>query len=303
MSTPHTGPAGRWAGALACWVCAGAAWATALNANPDSAPLRLAVERNYPPFVFVTGQQPAQGLSIDVLQQLQHSTGLRIQPQTAAALPHLLADLREGRADLITSLSPTPERAAFLEFTRPYLLVPAVLVLRRDRAPGNASAALKALQGRAVAVGQGYAVEAAMRKAYPQVAWQTVSDDTQALQGVASGQFEAAVTDAASAAYIMQTLGLHGLRSAGRVGFEYGLSLGIRQGQPGLRDWLDAAIGAMTPRQRQAIIDRWMHPLDAQAMEQTPTWPAWLGAGLVAAGLLLLGWGARPTPPDTPPHG
>lgn len=279
------------------------AWAAA-PANPlppDPPALRLAVERDYPPFVFVGPDMQAQGLSIDMLRLVQEITGLRVVEQAPAPLQTLLSDLLEGKADLITSLHPNPERAAFLEFTRPYIRVPGILVVRTDHTPMATANALNALHGRPVAVGHGYAVEAAMRKAHPQVAWQAVSDDTQALQGVADGRFEAAVADAASVAYIVQTQGLQGLRSAGRVGFDYDLSFGIRQGQPGLRERIDAAILAIPPPQRQAVLDRWLRPLNPNTMARVSIWPAVLGAGLLGCGLLLLGWKAW-CPSAKPPH-
>lgn len=280
-----------------------AAWATApANQGSQDAPaLRLAVERDYPPFVFVGSNMQAQGLSIDMLRLVQEATGLRVEEQPPAPLNALLSDLREGRADLITSLRLTPERAAFLEFSRPYIQVPAILVVRTDHAPLTTANAWTALQGRPVAVGQGYAVETPVRKAHPKVAWQAVSDDVQALQGVADGRFEAAVADAASVAYIVQTQGLHGLRSAGRVGFDYDLSFGIRQGQPGLRERMDAGILAIPHPQRQAVMDRWLQPINPNAMGRGPIWPAVLGTGLLGGGLLLLGWKAW-RPSAKPPH-
>ncbi|MDP2418342.1 MAG: transporter substrate-binding domain-containing protein [Hydrogenophaga sp.] len=279
------------------------AW-DAAPANPlpqDPPALRLAVERDYPPFVFVGPNLQTQGLSIDMLRLVQETTGLRVAEQPAAPLETLLSDLRQGKADLITSLRPTPERAEFLEFTRPYIQVPAILVVRSGHAPLTTAKALTALQGRPVAVGHGYAVEAVMRKNHPLVAWQAVSDDTQALKGVADGRFEAAVADAASVSYIVQNHELKGLHSAGRVGFDYDLSFGIRQGQPGLRERMDAGILAVPRQERQAVMDRWLQALEAETMGRAPTWPAVLGTGLLGGGLLLLGWKAwRPT--AKPPH-
>jgi ABC-type amino acid transport substrate-binding protein len=140
-----------------------------------------------------------------------------------------------------------------------------------------------------------------MRKKHPLVAWQAVSDDTQALKGVADGRFEAAVADAASVAYIVQNHELKGLHSAGRVGFDYDLSFGIRQGQPGLRERMDAGILAIPRQQRQAVMDRWLQALGAETMGRAPTWPAVLGASLLGGGLLMLCWKAW-RPSAKPPH-
>ena len=71
-----------------------------------------------------------------------------------------------------------PERGEYALFTLPYVSVPAVVVLRSDQPDRT----LAAMAGKAVAVGQGYAVEPVMRRRYPRVAWQGVSDDGAALR-------------------------------------------------------------------------------------------------------------------------
>jgi ABC-type amino acid transport substrate-binding protein len=266
-------------------------WAWCLSALTVSAaaaePLRLAVERDYPPFVFVDADGTPRGLSIDVLDAAAARAGLRIQPLPPQPLATLLSQLQRGEADLITSLRPTPERAAFLAFTRPYVEVPAILLARDDAPARVADRGLAALAGQPVAVGAGYAVERPMREAHPGVAWRAVSDDTVALIGVARGDFAAAVVDAASAAWIIERHGLGALRSVGRVGFSYPLSFGVRLGQPQVVEALDRALVALPAAERRAITDRWMASLPVEAMAPRRQWPAWLGLGALALALAL----------------
>ena len=47
----------------------------------------------------------------------------------------------------------------------------------------------------------------------------------QALRGVAEGRYDAAVLDAASAAFVTRRHGIAGLRAAGSICFDYALSL------------------------------------------------------------------------------
>jgi len=268
-------------------------WAWCLSALTVSAtasaaePLRLAVERDYPPFVFVDADGTPRGLSIDMLDAAAARAGLRIRPLPPQPLSTLLSQLQRGEADLITSLRPTPERAAFLAFTRPYVEVPAILLARDDAPARVADRGLAALAGQPVAVGAGYAVERPMREAHPGVAWRAVSDDTVALIGVARGEYAAAVVDAASAAWIIERHGLDALRSAGRVGFSYPLSFGVRLDQPQVVAALDKALGAMPAAERRAITERWMGSLPVQAMAPRRQWPAWLGAGALVLALAL----------------
>ncbi len=126
------GPVGT-AWLLACLCLQPAASSRAAAAEPAPAlTVRLAPERDCGPFVFVGDNGQLQGLSVGLLQRL-------------------------GRADLVSWLRPTPERAAFLAFTRPYVQVPAIVVqaARPPRGPGDGRARLEALAGRPVAVGAG----------------------------------------------------------------------------------------------------------------------------------------------------
>jgi ABC-type amino acid transport substrate-binding protein len=245
---------------------AGPVAAVPASAVPDGGAglVRFAPERDYGPFVYQDTDGRLAGLSMDILALVQQRAGLNLQTLPAAALKDQLRLLREGRADLVSSLRPTPERGAYLAFSLPYVSVPAIVVGRARDAPSApvASTALAALAGRAVAVGEGYAVEAFVRERYPGVRWQPVPDDVQALRGVVEGRYEAAVVDAASASFVVRRHRLDGLERLGDVGFEYTLSFAVRRERADLLPRIDDAIRAIPKAELQAVHDRWMGPLD-----------------------------------------
>lgn len=258
--------------------------------------VRFAPERDYGPFVFADEQGQVRGLSVDLLARIAPAAGLQLQTLPPAPLAQQLALLRAGGADLVSSLRPTPERAEYLAFTRPYVNVPAILVVRasatRLAQGANGQAALQQLAGRPVAVGAGYAVEGFARERFAQVVWAPVPDDVQALQGVQDGRFDAAVVDAASAAFITQRHRMDRLSSAGPIGFDYALSLAVPKARADLVQRLDAAIVALPLQERSDIQQRWMGPLSGSALMQ-PAWhrlagwaAAWLGAAILLLGLL-----------------
>jgi ABC-type amino acid transport substrate-binding protein len=272
--------------ALAAWVAA----------HPQ---VRFGPERDYGPFVFVDEGGRLRGLSIDVLDIVAGHTRLDLKPLPPRPLADWLDAARRGEVDLLSSLRPTPERGEFLEFTQPYVSVPAVVVMRQGRAPD----ALAAMSGRKVAVGKGYAVEAYVREHHPAVLWQAVADDVAALKGVAAGEFDAAVADTASVAFVSAQHHLGGLVQSERLDFEYRLSFAVRKDWPQLRAVLDAGIGNISAGERQALVERWMAPLAAQAPPPRAPWATRIAVVLIVTGLLLAAWQWRRRRRDPRPPG
>lgn len=239
-------------------------------------PVRFGAERDYGPFVFQRADGQLDGLSIDMLRLVQAHTGLVLVEQPAMALRELLVLARARQVDLLSSLRPTPERAQYLRFSQPYVVVPAVLVRRG----GDPVRGLAELGGVPVAVGDGYAVQEVMHQRHPAVHWMAMSDDGAALDALLRGEVQAAVADAASVAFLVRTRGLQGLRVDAPVGFDYSLSFAVRSDWPELVDILNQGIQRLGQRERQRVIERWL--------ATTPATPAPPPVTRAAQGGLLL---------------
>jgi ABC-type amino acid transport substrate-binding protein len=243
-------------------------------------PIRVAPEADYGPFVFSAEDGRPQGLSIDFLQLIEKKTGLVMAMSAAQSLNVNLELAKRREVDLITSLRPTPERAAYLAFTSPYILVPAILVVRAD----SAAVTLESLTHRPVAVGKGYAVEHFVRERYPDVTWVAVADDAEALRRLRAGTVAAVVADQASVAFVSRRQRWFDLRALGPVGFDYALCFAYRSDWPELGILLQQSLHQITAAERSAVLARWMPPLE-RATPMSIAGPALLAAALFAAAL------------------
>jgi ABC-type amino acid transport substrate-binding protein len=270
----------RW---LAVYLTCAAGSCVAAGWPGPSTPVRFAPERDYGPFVFERADGRLDGLSVEMLQLVQGQAGLSIVTLPARPLQQQLDALRAHEADLVSSLRPTPQRAAFLNFSIPYVSVPAVVVTRE----GQPSRPLSTLAGRPVGVGQGYAVEAVVRARHPEVDWRALPDDEKALRAVIDGRLDAAVVDTASLAHVMRESRLAGLRVSAPADFEYALSFAVRKDWPELRDALDAALRAIPAAQKQALVERWIGATPIPGAAGRTPWAdriAWGLLGLAALG-------------------
>ena len=248
--------------------------------------VRFAPEKDYGPFVFEAADGRVQGLSIDVLQALAPQLGMALTTLPAQPLSVILEAVQRGEVDLVSSLRPTPERAAYLAFTAPYVQVPAVLVVRQSISPAQ----LRDLNGQRVAVGQGYAVESFVRQNYKGIHWQAVPDDLTALRGLLEGRYEGVVADVASVSHAVRVHGIQGVQVAQAIGFDYPLSFAYRKTLAPLGAQLDAALLKLDPQTLRHITDRW---IDAEALAfEDPRRIAlrWAGLALATLAALVLGW-------------
>lgn len=277
-------------GALAACVTFGASGAEApalpVAAAQPATVVRFAPEADYGPFVFRAEDGSIQGLSMDLLRRLAPATGWQLEVLPARPLAEQLAAAQRGEVDLLSSLRPTTERAAYLGFTSPYLVVPAVLVRRA----GPGSDDLSAYTGQPVAVGAGYAVQAHVQAAHPRVRWLAVPDDARALRLLSEGQVAGAVMDVASARFLMRRLGLPGLQLGPPVGFDYPLSFAWRRDRPELGATLERALAELPLAERDALVERWMAGGLAEAPDSHRQRLARAGVVAVLLGAGLWSW-------------
>lgn len=94
--------------ALACAGAPARAQCTKLvfSANPD-----------YPPYHWAEGERIV-GASVALTGRILDEMGVRWEARFAGPWPRVLKSAEYGEIDLIVSLKPTPERQAYLEFTR-----------------------------------------------------------------------------------------------------------------------------------------------------------------------------------------
>jgi PAS domain S-box-containing protein len=217
--------------------------------------IRLAPERSYPPFIFVDTDGKLKGMSLDYMTLLEQKLGVKFQVLESTNLASILDQVRQGEADVVTSLMQTPERAEYMIFTPPYISTPAVIIVRNSR---EGTLALDQMADMKIAVGDGYGVQSFLQKNYSRLLLLPVEDDESCLKSVSFGETDAAVVDLASASHIIENLHITNLRVAGQVGFTYELSLASRKDWPILNSILIKGLAEISGEERDAIYRKWV---------------------------------------------
>jgi len=119
--------------------------------NTPSPTLRVVMDNNYPPYVFLDNNGIHQGILVDQWRLWQKKTGIRVEI-TVMDWTSALKGMKAGEFDVIDTVFKTEERLSWLDFSRPYARIE-VPVFFKNEISGITD--VNSLKGFVVAVKEG----------------------------------------------------------------------------------------------------------------------------------------------------
>lgn len=246
--------------------------------------LKVGVDNNWPPFEFLDSRnQSLQGISRDYLLLLSERLGVEFDIQHHSSWAEVMEDARQGKLDLLSAVSPTPDRRSYLNFTQPYVRSPMVVV---TDSKVDFIASMDQLKGKKVGVVLDYASHEMLKNNFPLLQLVLKETALDGLRAVAAGEVDAFVDNLAVVSYLMRTEGLANLKVSGQTPYSFNLSLGLRNDSPMLLAVMEKALASISPQEHAEIYDRWVRAPASEGFPWARVLPVLLGLLLL---LLLLG--------------
>ncbi len=228
-----------------------------LDAHPE---MRLGVTGSRPPIESFGPNGRYEGISSEYVQIISELLGTKMVPVRELSWTQTLQAARERKIDVIALVAKSPERAAFLLFTKPYLISQGVIVTRRDAPPLSG---LKDLEGKRVAVVTGEMAEEQIALNYPAIDLVRVNTVEEGLGAVADGKAAGFVESMTMVSTVLSSPRFDSLKVAAATGFAYEYCMGVRRDWPELVSFLDEALATVKDQRRNAIHDHWVNvPID-----------------------------------------
>jgi two-component system sensor histidine kinase EvgS len=243
------------------------------------------VATEYPPYLYRDRHGRWVGLNADLLDALAQMTGLQFEYLPARSIGQSLAMLGNGQAQMNTTLSETPERRRFLEFTHSYGGQSWVFVSRRD---GVAFDSLEEMAGRVLALPAQHALEDLIRREYPQIRLERFATAEQARRAVIRGEADVTIDSEVGAYRAVsrdEDAGLVVGRSLDGAWSPDRFSVSIHQ--PQLLRILNKGLEAFPVAELRAIRLKWL----GSPMPEVPVWQRiapWVYWGAAVIGLVAL---------------
>lgn len=241
--------------------------------------IRMAGPRAFPPFHYYNADGTLQGMAADYISFVFDKLGIQLTLQPNLSWPQVLHGAQNKTIDLIACSAKTVDRQAYLEFTKPYLSFPLVIIAR-IKAPFMGG--LQDLHGKKVAFVKGAAAFERVSTENISVTPYFVKTPLEALEAVSFGQAEAHIDNLAAATYLIQTQGMNNLKVAAPAASEnYHLYMAVRKDWHPLILIINKILDNMPQQRIMDIRNRWLNVNNDIVFSRTTVMKWFMGLLLV----------------------
>lgn len=209
-----------------------------------------------PPFHFSTESDPKlQGIAVDIWNLIVERTGMKTSYAPASTWATVANAVKTKSADVTLGTSISADKEPYALFSKPYASFPNVIVTNKtiDFIPG-----LESLEGKRVAIGEGYGIASIIASHYPKIVIVNVEDTREGLKLLSSGRVDAVVDILPVVAYLMNADHYMDLKISGTTEFNFDVRMMIRNDYPDLKSIIDKGIDSISIAERQKIFNRYI---------------------------------------------
>ncbi len=226
--------------------------------------ISLAPDPYFPPLEFIDEDGSYAGLVADLLRELEAGLGVKLSIARCKSWEEVLDGAKARRFDGVTAANRTPDREAYLLFTRPLIEIPNAIIVK-DGGPSELK--LERMAGMRLVLTKAYYLQELIAKSHPEIKLLQAKDSLEALQMVSFGKADATVENLAVASWLIQRHGISNLRVAGDAGNPMKLAIATRRDLPELNSIFDKAIAGIPPATRERIERKWI-AMDSSAQDR-----------------------------------
>lgn len=220
--------------------------------------LLVSNETDWPPVNFAVAGQP-YGYAIDTLNYIAEMTGLQLRYLNGLSWREMAGMFVDGELDVIQPIYDNEYRRALGQITEPFLELPYGLVSRADAQLTS----LADLNGKTVAIPQGWSLIENLRGNFPDIAILEVPSVKQVLIAVQEGKADAGMDSAAilqytAEQYFFDDLIVHQDIDVSGADLPTKLHFLINRNKAALAEIFNVALENLGATQREALADKWL---------------------------------------------
>jgi PAS domain S-box-containing protein len=250
----------------------------------DHPVIRVAQDPSWPPIEFTDEHGKPAGMAADYLRLIEQRLGVKFEPVLNLSWQEAYARLKRRDIDMTTSVAVTSERSDFWAFTKPYMSIPIVIATSPDV---TYIADMRELEGKKVAVVNGYAVNDWIPRDFPAIRLVRVKTVQEGLETLQRGEVFAFIESMLVLDYYRAKLELTTLKIAGRTPYVNAQSMAVRKDWAILAGILDKSLDSISGAERNAIYRKWLPIRYERGFNYARLWQTLAVFAVILLGLVL----------------
>ena len=250
--------------------------------------IRLAIDNDWSPFEFVDDDNNYVGMAAEYMSLVGEKLGIEFEVERNKSWSDVVESVKQRELDMYSCVVETVQRREYVNFTKPYLSFPMVIVTSDQVAYVNG---LKDLKGETVAVVQGYATQDLLEKEHPELDLYLAENVADALEQLSHGKVYAYIGNIATVSDVIKREGFTNIKISGETLYRYELSMAVRNDWPEFMPILQKALNSITEQERDQIYHNWIKLRYEQNFDYDLLWKILAGVFLVI--LVILVWNRR----------
>ena len=212
-------------------------------------------EPNWPPYEIYENEE-YKGIVGDYVKILEREIGIKIKPIPDITWKETVEGLKSGVVDFTVCAGITDERKEYLNFTKPYISSPMVIMTRKM---GDFVGGLNDLNGKRIALPNNYYTAEIISKDYPNIIIDYKDGIEESIRAVSLGESDAFVGNLVVISYYIEHMGYSNLKIAAPTDYEKThIGLAARKDWPELISISQKVFDRVTYRERSTILQKWI---------------------------------------------
>jgi|GEM_PF-2879895 len=241
----------------------------------------LAHDPNAKPIDYLDDKGEFRGIAADYVHLIEKKLNFKFNIVHIKTWDAVLKKAKRKEIDVLCAFAKTPDREKWLLFTKPYIVIPTVILVREDI---KETLTPDKMKGMKVTFTNGWVIDEYLKKNYGYLDLVPSIDETNAMNTVSLGRADAWVTALTVASILTEKHKITNLRVAGEVDLEFKLAIASRKDWPILNQIMQKGLSLISQEERSAIFNKWIH-IEVKRLISTKLW---LGFIIAAATILLI---------------
>lgn len=214
----------------------------------------LGSDYKWAPLDFMDENNVHSGISSSYAKLIEQKTGLKLKI-TMDIWDKVLSKMKKGNLDGLVCIVKTEDREKYLNFSKPYLDIPTVIIVRNDN---DEILSIDDLNGRIVAINKSSYLHDWLTSRYPEIKLHLTTSNEASIEAVSYGEADAYIGNLAVSSFTIRQMLLTNLKVVKKLSnMITKVSIGIDKENLILFRIIEKALKSITVEEKQAILSEW----------------------------------------------